>query len=132
MVGIAAASPGLGSPAAAQAPLGLLVASRSSSLRMAMALGTMLAPHAIRQRQLCREGCASPTRAREGIVHNTNQWVLAAVPAARVVAATCYGVSVWRATPPTALYGNIILGAAAILMLASGCRLIALSACASA
>jgi hypothetical protein len=62
----------------------------------------------------------------EGIVHNTNQWLLAAVPAARVVAATWYGVSVWRATPPTALYGNIILGAAAILMLVSGCGLIAL------
>lgn len=28
-----------------------------------MALGTMLATHAIRRRQLCREGFASPTRA---------------------------------------------------------------------
>ena len=56
---------GLGSPAAAQAPLGLLAASRSSSLRMAVTLGTMLATHAIRQRQACHEGCASPCR-RDG------------------------------------------------------------------
>jgi hypothetical protein len=54
-----AASSGLGSSAAAQAPLGLLVASRSSSMRMAVVLGTFLGTHAIRQRQVCHEDCAS-------------------------------------------------------------------------
>ena len=54
-----------------------------------------------------------------------NQWLLAAV-LALLVAAIWYCVSVWRATPSMPLYGNIILGGAAILMLVFGCGLIAL------
>ena len=54
-----------------------------------------------------------------------NQWLLAAVLALLVVA-IWYCVSVWRATPSMPLYGNIILGGAAILMLVFGCGLIAL------
>ncbi|UPJ50903.1 hypothetical protein IVB30_05825 [Bradyrhizobium sp. 200] len=59
-------------------------------------------------------------------MRNTNQWLLAAVLAALLVAATWYCVSVWRAAPSVPLYANIILGAAAILMLVSGCGLVAL------
>jgi heme/copper-type cytochrome/quinol oxidase subunit 2 len=59
-------------------------------------------------------------------VRNTNQWLLAAVLAALLVGAAWYGVSVWRATAPMPRYANIILGVAAILMLVSGCGLIAL------
>jgi heme/copper-type cytochrome/quinol oxidase subunit 2 len=62
----------------------------------------------------------------EGTVRNTNQWLLAAVLAALLVGATWYGVSVWRATASMPRYGNIILGVATILMLVSGCGLIAL------
>ncbi|MEK9279507.1 MULTISPECIES: hypothetical protein [unclassified Bradyrhizobium] len=54
-----------------------------------------------------------------------NQWLLAAVLAVLLVVATWYCVAVWQATPMP-LYGNIILGAAAILVLVSGCGLIAL------
>jgi hypothetical protein len=62
----------------------------------------------------------------EGTVRNTNQWLLAVVLAALLVAATWYCGSVWRTTQSTSLYGNIILGAATILMLVSGCGLIVL------
>ncbi|TYL94874.1 hypothetical protein FXB40_16225 [Bradyrhizobium rifense] len=61
----------------------------------------------------------------EAIVRYTNQWLLAAVLALLVVA-TWFCVSVWRTTPSMPLYGNIILGGAAILMLVVGCGLIAL------
>jgi peptidoglycan/LPS O-acetylase OafA/YrhL len=61
----------------------------------------------------------------EAIVRYKNQWLLAAV-LALLVAAIWYCVSVWRATPSMPLYGNIILGGAAILMLVFGCGLIAL------
>ncbi|KRQ95986.1 hypothetical protein [Bradyrhizobium valentinum] len=59
-------------------------------------------------------------------MRNTNQWLLAAVLAALLVAATWYCVSVWRAAPSMPLYDSIIFGAAAILTLVSGCGLIAL------
>jgi hypothetical protein len=62
----------------------------------------------------------------EAIVRNSKQWLLVAVFTALLVAATWYGASVWRATPSMPLYGNIILGAAVILMLVSGSGLIAL------
>lgn len=62
----------------------------------------------------------------EGIMRNTNQWLLAAVLAALLVAAAWYCVSVWRATSSMPPYGNIILAVATILMLVSGCGLIAL------
>jgi uncharacterized membrane-anchored protein len=61
----------------------------------------------------------------EETVRNKSHWILAAVLAALLVVATWYCVTVWRATPMP-LYGNIILGAAAILVLVSGCGLIAL------
>lgn len=59
-------------------------------------------------------------------MRNKNEWLLAAVLTALLVAATWYCVSVWRATPSMPLYGNIILGVAAIMVLVSGCGLIAL------
>jgi heme/copper-type cytochrome/quinol oxidase subunit 2 len=62
----------------------------------------------------------------EETVRNTNQWLIGAVLAALLVGTAWYGVSVWRATSSMPLYGNIILGVAAILMLVSGCGLIAL------
>ena len=61
----------------------------------------------------------------EETVRNKNQLFLAAVLAALLVVATWYCVAVWRATPMP-MYGNIILGVAAILVLISGCGLIAL------
>jgi membrane protease YdiL (CAAX protease family) len=62
----------------------------------------------------------------EHMMRNKNQWVLAAVMAALLVAATWFCASVWRATPSMPLYGNIILAVAAVLVLVSGCGLIAL------
>ncbi|MEY9881910.1 hypothetical protein [Bradyrhizobium sp. USDA 329] len=56
---------------------------------------------------------------------NKNQWLLAAVSAALLIAATWFCISVWRATPMP-LYGNVILSGAAVLILVSGCGLIAL------
>lgn len=62
----------------------------------------------------------------EVTVSNRNQRLLVAVLTALLVGTTWYCVAVWRATPSMPLYGNIILGGAAILMLVSGCGLIAL------
>jgi hypothetical protein len=62
----------------------------------------------------------------DGTVRHTNQWLLAAMLAALLIGATWYCVSVWRAAPSMPPYGNIILGAAATLVLVSGCGLIAL------
>ena len=42
-----------------------------------------------------------------------------------VVALWCV-VSIWRATPSMPLYGNMIMGVAAVLALVAGCGLIAL------
>lgn len=55
-----------------------------------------------------------------------NRWLLAALLAALLVAATWYCVSVWRAAPSMPLYGNIIMGVAAILVLVAGYGLITL------
>ena len=59
-------------------------------------------------------------------MRNTTQWRLAVVLAGLLIAAIWYGVSVWRHTPSMPLYGNILFAAATILMLVSGCGLIAL------
>jgi hypothetical protein len=67
-----------------------------------------------------------PAEFKEGPVRHTNQWLLAAVLAALLIGATWYCVSMWRAAPSMPPYGNIILGAAATLVLVSGCGLIAL------
>jgi hypothetical protein len=118
---------GLGPPATAQAPpLGLLVASRSSSLRMAVALGALLAIRAIRRRQSRHEGWQAPNHAMETIVRNTKQWLVWAALTALLVVAATYCVSVWQATPSMPFYRNIILGGAIVLMLVFGCGLIAL------
>jgi uncharacterized membrane-anchored protein len=65
-------------------------------------------------------------KARKETVRNRKLWLLAAVLAALLVAATWYCVSIWRATPAMPLYGNIIMAVAAILALVAGCGLIAL------
>jgi heme/copper-type cytochrome/quinol oxidase subunit 2 len=65
------------------------------------------------------------TQVMEGSVRK-NRWLLAAVLAALLVGATWYCVSVWRAAPSMLLYGNIIMGVAAILVLVAGCGLITL------
>ena len=57
---------------------------------------------------------------------NKGQWFLVAVLVALLVAALWYCVAMWRATPSMPLYGNIILGVAAVLALAAGCGLTAL------
>ena len=60
------------------------------------------------------------------MVRNKNQWLLVAVLAVLLLAARWFCLSVWRATPSMPLYGNIVLAAAAILVLVFGCGLIAL------
>jgi peptidoglycan/LPS O-acetylase OafA/YrhL len=62
----------------------------------------------------------------EDAVSNKNQWFLLAVLVALLVAALWYCVAIWRATPSMPLYGNIIMGVAAVLALVAGCGLIAL------
>ena len=57
---------------------------------------------------------------------NKSQWLLAAALAALLITATWFCVSVWRAAPSMSLYSNIILGGAALMVLVSGCGLIAL------
>ena len=59
-------------------------------------------------------------------MRNNYQWIIAAVLAALLVGATWFCISVWRSTPAMPVYGNIILAGAAVLMLVSGCGLIAL------
>lgn len=59
-------------------------------------------------------------------LRNKSQWILAAVLAALLVAASWFCLSVWRTTPAMPTYGNVILAVAAILVLVSGCGLIAL------
>ncbi|WPO42904.1 hypothetical protein [Tardiphaga sp. 42S5] len=66
------------------------------------------------------------TQVMEGAVHSKNQWLVAAVLAALLVGAIWYCVSIWRAAPSMPLYGNIIMGVAAILVLMAGCGLITL------
>jgi hypothetical protein len=60
-------------------------------------------------------------------VSNKNQWFLIAALVALLVAALWSCVEIWRATPSMPLYGNIILGVAAVLALAAGCGLTALT-----
>jgi hypothetical protein len=59
-------------------------------------------------------------------VSNKSQWFLVGILVALLVAALWYCVSMWRATPSMPIYGNIILGVAAVLALAAGCGLTAL------
>jgi uncharacterized membrane-anchored protein len=59
-------------------------------------------------------------------VSNKNQWFLAAVVVTLFAAALWYCVAIWRTTPSMPVYGNVILGGAAVLILAIGCGLIAL------
>ncbi|PPQ16983.1 hypothetical protein GA0061098_101496 [Bradyrhizobium shewense] len=60
------------------------------------------------------------------MVRNKNQWLLIAVLAVLFLGASWFCLSVWRATPSMPPYGNIVLAAAAILVLVLGCGLIAL------
>jgi uncharacterized membrane protein YhhN len=62
----------------------------------------------------------------EDAVSNKNQWFLVAGLVALFVAALWYCVAIWRTTPSMPVYGNVILGVAAVLILAIGCGLIAL------
>ena len=57
---------------------------------------------------------------------NKGQWFLVAVLVALLVAALWCCVAMWRATPSMPVYGNIIMGVAAVLALAAGCGLTAL------
>lgn len=119
--------PGLGSAASAQAPLGLLAgSSRSSPMRMAVILGALHAIQRSRAAVPFTSAVQASTQSMDGTVRHTNQWLLAAMLAALLIGATWYCVSVWRAAPSMPPYGNIILGAAATLVLVSGCDLIAL------
>ncbi len=59
-------------------------------------------------------------------MRNTSRWVLAAVLAALLIGASWFCFSIWRATPAMPLYGSVILTVAAVLVLVSGCGLIAL------
>ncbi|WP_246562529.1 hypothetical protein [Bradyrhizobium liaoningense] len=59
-------------------------------------------------------------------MRNRNQWALAAVMAALLVGASWFCVSVWSETAAMPRYGNVILAMAAVLILVSGCGLIAL------
>ncbi|MBR0827811.1 hypothetical protein JQ596_19965 [Bradyrhizobium manausense] len=67
---------------------------------------------------------STPVTKRSG--RNKHRRLVAAVLAALLVGTICYGVSIWRATPPLTLQGNIIMGVAAILVLVAGCGLITL------
>ena len=60
------------------------------------------------------------------MTNHKNQWLLVGVLAALLIAALWYCVSIWRLTPSMPVYGNIIMGVAAVLALVSGCGLIAL------
>ncbi|RTE92608.1 hypothetical protein [Bradyrhizobium sp. LVM 105] len=62
----------------------------------------------------------------EDIVRHTNLWLLGAILAPLLVVATWYTVAVWQETPSMPFYRNAILAGAALLMLVSGCGLIAL------
>lgn len=66
------------------------------------------------------------TQEMKETVRSKNRWLLAAVLTALLVGATWYCVSEWRAAPSMPLYGNIIMGVAAILALVAGCGLITL------
>jgi uncharacterized membrane-anchored protein len=59
-------------------------------------------------------------------MRNKNQWFLMAVLVALLLAALWYCVTIWRATPSMPLFGNIIVGVAAVLALVAGCGLTAL------
>jgi hypothetical protein len=88
--------------------------------------GTRIATRAIRRQQICHEARASPNQTKEAALRITNRWVVGTLLAALLVAAIWYCVAVWQATPSMPLYRNVILGGAAILMLVTGCGLIAL------
>ncbi|MBH5384795.1 hypothetical protein IVB23_31835 [Bradyrhizobium sp. 191] len=60
------------------------------------------------------------------MVRHTNLWPFGAVLAALLIVATWFSVAVWQETPSMPLYRDVILVGAAILMLVSGCGLIAL------
>jgi hypothetical protein len=111
----------------AQAPLDLLVASRPSSLRMAMGLGCRSQHATHRCRRICFESHVIPSpNGTDDAVSNKNQWFVVAVLVALLVPAFWYCVTIWRATSSMPVYGNIILGGAVVLALVAGCGLIAL------
>jgi hypothetical protein len=93
---------------------------------MAVVLEALRATPAICELKFSTRGPCKSYQIDGGTVRNTNRWLLAALLAALLVGATWYCVSVWQAAPSMPLYGNIILGAAAVLVLVSGCGLIAL------
>ncbi|WP_247500801.1 hypothetical protein [Bradyrhizobium sp. 149] len=59
-------------------------------------------------------------------MRHTNPWLLGAILAALLGVAIWYSVAAWQETPSMPLYRNVILAGAAILMLVSGCGLLAL------
>ncbi|WP_244546982.1 hypothetical protein [Bradyrhizobium sp. Gha] len=59
-------------------------------------------------------------------MRNTKQWLLSVALTALLVLAIWYCASVWQAVSPMPLYRNVILAAAAILMVVIGCGLMAL------
>ncbi|QAU46371.1 hypothetical protein EAS56_31985 [Bradyrhizobium guangzhouense] len=59
-------------------------------------------------------------------MRNTNQRRLVIILAGLLIAAIWFGVSVWKNAPSMPLYGNILFALATILMLVTGCGLIAL------
>lgn len=100
--------------------MGLLVASRSPCLRLAMVLADRA--NAFPRRQVC----GWPAQILEQTVRDKNQWLLTAVLAGLLIIVFWYSVAVWQATPAMPLYGNIIVGVATTLALVAGCGLTAL------
>jgi len=56
----------------------------------------------------------------------TSHWLIGVALVGLLAATAGDGVSVWRATPPMPLWGNVVIGIAATLSLVAGCGLIAL------
>ncbi|MGY4504009.1 heme A synthase [Bradyrhizobium sp. GM24.11] len=83
-------------------------------------------PNATLARSTCGKALCKTSQVMEETVPSRIQWFIGVVLAALLVATVWYLMSVWRATPSMPLYGNIIVGVAAILALIAGCGLTAL------
>lgn len=104
----------LGTTAAAQAPVGLLVASRPTPLWLALsrAFGD-----SIRAQQVHREPLPGFRKPMEEVVHVTYRLVLAMLATLFLVfAAIWYIAMVSAATPPMSLYRNVIMAVAVTVM----------------